>query len=139
MEPSAATTAPEATEASSNGHAQSAETFDVHRPTDGSVIQSVAIDSPERVAEVVSRVRSNQGEWEAMGFAERRRWLERWRDWMLSNREHIADVVQEETGKVRGDSGLESIYLEMAINFWGRTARSTSPTRRPAPASSPAR
>ena len=38
---------------------------------------------------------------------------------MLSNREHIADVVQEETGKVRGDSGLESIYLEMAINFWG--------------------
>ena len=71
MEPSAATTAPEATEASSNGHAQSAETFDSTVPTDGSVIQSVAIDSPERVAEVVSRVRSNQGEWEALGFAER--------------------------------------------------------------------
>ena len=100
MEPTAATTESGTTEASSNGHAASAETFDVHRPTDGSVIKSVAIDSPERVAEVVARVRSNQSEWEAMGFAERGRWLQRWRDWMLENREHIADVVQEETGKV---------------------------------------
>ncbi|HYH60252.1 MAG TPA: aldehyde dehydrogenase family protein [Solirubrobacterales bacterium] len=133
MEPSAATTASEATEASSNGHAQSAETFDVHRPTDGSVIQSVAIDSPERVAEVVARVRSNQGEWEAMGFAARRRWLGRWRDWMLANREHIADVVQEETGKVRGDSGLESIYLEMAINFWGENGEKYLADESPSP------
>ncbi len=113
MEPTAATTASETTEASSNGHAAGAETFDVHRPADGSVVQSVPIDSPERVAEVVARVRSNQAEWEAIGFAERGRWLQRWRDWMLENREHIADVVQEETGKVRGDSGLESIYLEI--------------------------
>ncbi|MDQ2677075.1 MAG: aldehyde dehydrogenase family protein [Actinomycetota bacterium] len=119
MEPTAASTAPETAEASSNGHA-AAETFDVHRPADGSVIQGVPVDSPERVTEVVARVRSAQGEWEAMGFAERRRWLERWRDWLLDNREHIADVIQEETGKVRGDSGLESIYLEMAINFWGQ-------------------
>ncbi len=133
MEPSAATTAPEATEASSNGHAQSAETFDVHRPTDGSVIQSVAIDSPERVAEVVSRVRSNQSEWESIGFAGRRRWLERWRDWMLANREHIADVVQEETGKVRGDSGLESIYLEMAINFWSENGEKYLADETPSP------
>ncbi|MDQ3728765.1 MAG: aldehyde dehydrogenase family protein [Actinomycetota bacterium] len=133
MEPSAVTTAPEATDASSNGHADAAETFDVHRPTDGSVIQSVTVDSPERVAEVVARVRSNQAEWEAMGFAERRRWLERWRDWLLSNREHIADVVQEETGKVRGDSGLESIFLEVAINFWGLNAERYLADETPSP------
>ena len=139
MEPTAATTAPEATEASSNGQAATAETFDVHRPTDGSVIQSVPVDSPERVAEVVARVRSNQGEWEAMGFAERRRWLERWRDWMLDNREHIADVVQEETGKVRGDSGLESIYLELAINFWGRNGEKYLADETPSPGILPAK
>jgi acyl-CoA reductase-like NAD-dependent aldehyde dehydrogenase len=133
MEPTAATQAPETTTASSNGHAVAAETFDVHRPTDGSVIQSVAIDSPERVAEVVARVRSNQSEWEAMGFEGRRRWLERWRDWMLDNREHIADVVQEETGKVRGDSGLESIYVEMAINFWGKNAEKFLADETPTP------
>ena len=133
MEPTAATTEPETTEASSNGHAAAAETYDVHRPTDGSVIQSVAIDSPERVAEHVARVRSNQSEWEAMGFAERRRWLERWRDWMIDNREHIADVVQEETGKVRGDSGLESIYVEMAINFWGTNGEKYLADETPSP------
>ena len=133
MEPSAATTAPEATDASSNEHAAEAETFEVHRPTDGSVIQSVAVDSPERVAEVVARVQSNQAEWLGMGFAERRRWLERWRDWLISNREHIADVVQEETGKVRGDSGLESIYLEMAINFWSQNGEKYLADETPSP------
>jgi len=127
------TTAPETTEVGSNGHAAAAESFDVHRPTDGSVIQSVQVDSPERVAEVVARVRSNQAEWVAMGFAERRRWLERWRDWLLENREHIADVVQEETGKVRGDSGLESIYLEMAINFWGTNGEKYLADETPSP------
>jgi len=139
MEPTAASTAPETTEASSNGHAATADTFDVHRPTDGSVIQSVPVDSPERVAEVVARVRSNQGEWEAMGFAERRRWLERWRDWMLDNREHLADVVQEETGKVRGDSGLESIYLELAINFWGQNGEKYLADETPSPGILPAK
>jgi acyl-CoA reductase-like NAD-dependent aldehyde dehydrogenase len=139
MEPTAATTAPETTEASANGHAGAAETFDVHRPTDGSVIQSVPVDSPERVAEIVARVRSNQADWEAMGFAERRRWLERWRDWLLDNREHIADVVQEETGKVRGDSGLESIYLEVAINFWGQNAEKYMADETPSPGLIPAK
>jgi acyl-CoA reductase-like NAD-dependent aldehyde dehydrogenase len=132
MEPTAATSTPEAAEASSNGHAP-AETFDVHRPTDGSVIQSLPVDPPERVAEVVARVRANQAEWEAIGFAGRRRWLERWRDWLLDNREHIADVVQEETGKVRGDSGLESIYLEMAVNFWGENGEKYLADETPTP------
>ena len=139
MEPTAATPTPETTEASSNGHAVGAETFDVHRPADGSIIQSVPIDSPERVTEVVARVRSNQAEWEAMGFAERRRWLERWRDWLLDNREHVADVVQEETGKVRGDSGLESIYLEVAINFWSKNAEKFMADETPSPGLIPAK
>ena len=120
MEPTVATerNAHEA-DASGNGGVPAPAAFDVHRPADGSMIRSVEIDPPERVGEVVERVRAAQPAWEALGPRGRRKWLERWRDWLLDNRERIADIVQDETGKVRGDSGLESIYLEMAVNFWG--------------------
>ena len=43
------------------------------------------MDSPERVAEVVARVRAAQPEWEAIGFAGRRRWLGKLRDWLIEN------------------------------------------------------
>jgi betaine-aldehyde dehydrogenase len=118
MEPTAASEREKA-EASGNGKPASPETFDVLRPADGSVIRTLDVDSPAEVAATVARVRAAQPAWEAIGLKGRRRWLEQWRDWLLDNRERIADLVQDETGKVRGDSGLESIYLEMAVNFWG--------------------
>jgi acyl-CoA reductase-like NAD-dependent aldehyde dehydrogenase len=66
-------TAEVAEEGASNGKAAATETFDVHRPIDGSVIQTLAIDSPADVAAAVAHVRSNQPAWEAIGFAGRRR------------------------------------------------------------------
>jgi len=120
MEPTAAKAERPQDPASGNGAAPAAAgTFEVRRPADGSVIESVEIANSDRVAEVVARVRAAQPEWEAIGVKSRRRWLVRWRDWLLDNRERIADIVQDETGKVRGDAGLESIYCEMAVNFWG--------------------
>jgi acyl-CoA reductase-like NAD-dependent aldehyde dehydrogenase len=122
MEP-AATTGTEA-DAAQNGVPEiaAAETFDVHRPTDGSVIRSVPVDSPERVAEVVARVRVAQPEWEALGTNGRYRWLGRLRDWMFDHEQHLADVMQEESGKVRADAEMESPFICDAINFWGKRA-----------------
>ena len=119
MEPTAATDqkADDAT-ASGNGAAPGGETFEVRRPADGTTIETLEAASAQQVAETVARVRANQPEWEAMGLRGRRRWMERWRDWLLDNRERLSDIVQKETGKVRGDAGLEGIYLEMAVNFW---------------------
>jgi acyl-CoA reductase-like NAD-dependent aldehyde dehydrogenase len=94
------------------------DSFEVHRPADGSVIRSVAVDPPARVAEVVAEVRAAQPEWEAIGFAGRRRWLERLRDWILDNQDALDDSMQAETGKVRADAALEAFYLLDAINFW---------------------
>ena len=108
--------------ASGNGGAPSGETFDVHNPTDGSVIETVAIDDADRVAEVVARVRAAQPEWERMGFKERYRHLGRLRDWMFDNADHLADVMQAESGKVRADAELEAPFICDAINFWGRRA-----------------
>ena len=121
MEPTAAKTETEA-EASGNGAAAGAETFEVHDPTDGSVIETVEVTSPERVAEVVARVRAAQPEWEAMGFKERYRWLGRLRDWMIDNADALADLMQSETGKVRADAELEGPFICDAINFWGQRA-----------------
>jgi acyl-CoA reductase-like NAD-dependent aldehyde dehydrogenase len=110
-----------ATEPTANGAA--AQSFDVHRPTDGSLIRSVEIDSPEAVAETVARVRAAQPAWEAMGFDERYAWLGRLRDWMFEHSETLADLMQSETGKVRADAALEAPFICDAINFWGKRAK----------------
>jgi acyl-CoA reductase-like NAD-dependent aldehyde dehydrogenase len=117
-----ATRPEETTGTATNGTATNggspAETFDVHRPVDGSVIESVAIASPADVAEAVSRSRAAQKEWEAIGFAGRRHWLERLRDWIFDNQDRLDALMQEETGKVRADAALEAFYCVDAINFW---------------------
>src|SRR3954449_13342197 len=89
-----ATATPSAPSASGNGASADGAALDVHRPVDGSVIRQVPVDSPERVAEVVSRVRAAQPEWEAIGLAGRRRWLERLRDWLIENEDRGAGGVQ---------------------------------------------
>lgn len=102
----------------SNGADAPNETFSVRRPTDGSVIREVPIDSPDDVAATVARLRAAQPAWDAIGFAGRRRWLESLRDWMLANQDHLDTLMQEETGKVRADAALEAFYCLDAINFW---------------------
>jgi acyl-CoA reductase-like NAD-dependent aldehyde dehydrogenase len=123
METSARTEDPTAVEAG-NGAAASdgqpaAETFEVRNPADGTVVQTVAIDSPERVVEVVRRVRANQPAWEALGFEGRARTLGRLRDWLTANHATIADVMQAETGKVRAEAEGETPILCEQINFYG--------------------
>ena len=92
--------------------------IEVRRPVDGSLIRELEVDQPSRVAEVVASARAAQPEWEAIGFAGRRRWLESLRDWILDHQDELDDRMQEESGKVRADAALEAFYLLDAINFW---------------------
>jgi acyl-CoA reductase-like NAD-dependent aldehyde dehydrogenase len=98
------------------------ETFEVRRPVDGGLIQTVEVDRPADVAAAVARAREAQAEWEAIGFAGRYHWLGRLRDWMFDNADRLADVMQAETGKVRADAEMEAPFLCDAINFWGKNA-----------------
>jgi betaine-aldehyde dehydrogenase len=118
MERAAATQS--APPASGNGASAEGPAIDVHRPADGSVIRQIPVDPPERVAEVVGRVRAAQPEWESIGFAGRRRWLERFRDWMIANEPRLADVMQEETGKVRAEAEAEAPLISAAINYYSQ-------------------
>jgi acyl-CoA reductase-like NAD-dependent aldehyde dehydrogenase len=103
--------------------AKRSEVFEVHNPADGSVIADVQLDGPERVAEVVARVRANQPAWEELGNKGRARWLGRLRDWLLDHQDLVADTMQLETGKVRGEAMGEVPYVADLINFYGRRAR----------------
>jgi acyl-CoA reductase-like NAD-dependent aldehyde dehydrogenase len=94
------------------------ETFDVIRPADGSVIRELPIDGPERVRDVVARVRAAQPAWEALGFDGRRLWLERLRDWLLERGDELTDLMQEETGKVRADAAFEVPHLCDMVNYY---------------------
>ncbi len=99
-----------------------ADVIEVRRPTNGSLIRTVPIDPPERVAEIVARVRRNQPAWEALGIEGRYRWLGRLRDWMLDNSTELSEMLKEETGKVLADSDLEAPYVAGVINFYGENA-----------------
>ncbi len=110
-------TSAKAPETKSNGQ-PAADTIEVRRPVDGSLIQTIPVDSPQNVAEIAARVRAPQPAWDAIGFDGRRRWLESFRDWILANQDRLDDLMQEETGKVRADATLEAFYCIDAINFW---------------------
>jgi acyl-CoA reductase-like NAD-dependent aldehyde dehydrogenase len=96
--------------------------IEVLNPANGGVVDSIQVDTPETIAATVARVRANQAEWEAMGIEGRYHWLGKLRDWILDNGERIADTMQAETGKVRGDTAAETIYLTDLINFYGAKA-----------------
>lgn len=99
-----------------------ADGFEVLNPATGSPVQRVAIDSPERVAEVVARVRAAQPAWEALGAEGRRRWLGQLRDWLFDNEQRVLSTLTGETGKVRGDATAEIVYLTDTINYYGSRA-----------------
>ena len=117
-------TEPEAVEtaAPANGSAPAAEKIEVRKPADGSLLSTVDVDSPERVREVVARVRAAQPEWEALGIEGRYHWLGKLRDWLIDNHDRVADLMQAETGKVRADAELEAPFIAGVINFYGENA-----------------
>ncbi|HKH15007.1 MAG TPA: aldehyde dehydrogenase family protein [Solirubrobacterales bacterium] len=119
--------------ASGNGASAEGTSIEVHRPVDGSTIRSIPVDSPQRVAEVVGRVRAAQAEWESIGFTGRRRWLERLRDWMIDNEPRLADVMQEETGKVRAEAEAEAPFLSGTINYYGEHGKEFLAEETPTP------
>ena len=106
--------------ASANG--SGAERIDVLNPATGANVGSIEVDSPQRIAETVARVRANQAQWEALGIEGRYFWLGKLRDWILDNTEQIADTMQAETGKVRSDVSLDLNYVADLINFYGANA-----------------
>ena len=122
MESGTAASSTETTEALNGAEALATEQIEVLNPANGETIATISADPPAAVAATVARVRANQADWEAMGIEGRYHWLGKLRDWLLDNSERVADTMQAETGKVRADTAIESIYLTDLINFYGTKA-----------------
>ena len=96
-----------------------AETFEVINPADGSVIESVAIDSPER-GRRGGRTGARRPGWERSGSRAGRRWLEGGlRDWILEHHDRDRSTLmqrRERQGARRcGTQGL--LVCSTQINF----------------------
>ena len=122
MESGTAERSGEALGASNGAGDGSPERIEVRNPATGGLIATVAVDSPESVAETVARVRASQAEWEAIGIEGRFHWLGKLRDWLLDNSDRVLETMVAETGKVRPDAANEVIYLADLINFYGAKA-----------------
>ena len=105
----------------------------VRNPADGSVAGSVPIDTPDIVATKARELRLAQPEWEAMGAKGRKAWLLKLQDWILDNAEHLADVLQSETGKPRTEAAQEAPLCADLLKYWAGHAEEFLADRHPTP------
>jgi acyl-CoA reductase-like NAD-dependent aldehyde dehydrogenase len=113
--------------------APESQVITVVSPADGSIVDRVAVDCAETVRAKVDRLRQAQPEWEAIGARARQRWLQCFQDWILDNAQHIADVLQSETGKTRADAVVEAPAVADLIKYWAGRAERFLADQRAAP------
>src|SRR5690606_28635533 len=100
------------------GAAVMTATFTVLSPADGTPVAEVPEHGPEDVAAAAEALRQAQPAREAMGFAERARWLRKYRDWLLDNETPLAKTRQSETGKPWFEATVEVPYVVEVINYY---------------------
>ncbi|MFJ1458643.1 aldehyde dehydrogenase family protein [Nocardia wallacei] len=113
--------------------------MEVRNPANGTVIGRVPVDTPDAVAEKVRQLRLYQPEWEAIGAAGRKRWLLKLQDWLIDNTDHLADVLQSETGKPRVDALIDPSFAVDLIGYYARRAGKFLADEHPSPHSPLAR
>lgn len=97
--------------------------IEVRSPADRRLVGQVPEMSAAEVDTVARRLRESQPAWAAIGFQGRRRWLERFRDWLLDNEDRLLRLVQDETGKTWGDLPIGEIVASVdVLNYWARNA-----------------
>jgi acyl-CoA reductase-like NAD-dependent aldehyde dehydrogenase len=112
---------PEADEVVANGATPLRAEIPVENPATGETIASVPDLSAEEVAEMVTRARAAQPEWEAYGFEGRARVMLRAQKWVMDNAGRIVQTICSETGKTFEDAELAEIgYAGNAFGFWAK-------------------
>ncbi|MEU6586901.1 aldehyde dehydrogenase family protein [Nocardia sp. NPDC046763] len=99
------------------------DTIEVRSPIHGTILGTVPNQPPEAVAATVRELREHQREWEAIGPLARAGWLRALREWLLAERDRIADVLQRESGKPRAEAEIELPFVAEAISYFARHAR----------------
>lgn len=96
--------------------------IEVRNPADGRTVAAVPDTAPDETAAVVARLRSAQPEWAALGPRGRAKWLVRLQEWLFTQAEEIADVLQSETAKPRVDATVEVPFVAEVIAYYADNA-----------------
>ncbi|WP_051471474.1 aldehyde dehydrogenase family protein [Patulibacter minatonensis] len=123
----------QASTASTTAVPGTAESIEVRRPADGTVIGNVPVHTAADVAAMAAQLREAQVEWEAIGPHGRRLWLQRLRDWMLDNEDRLTELVVAESGKVHQDASVEVPTCVDIINYYAEHAEAFMADRRERP------
>ncbi|HEX4189904.1 MAG TPA: aldehyde dehydrogenase family protein [Marmoricola sp.] len=86
-----------------------ASTFTVTNPATSEEVGSFPVHTAEDIAERLVSARSAQVWWEGLGFAERKRRLNRWIALIAQQSDELCDLGFRETGRPRGDVQFELI------------------------------
>jgi acyl-CoA reductase-like NAD-dependent aldehyde dehydrogenase len=97
-------------------------TIEVRSPVDGRLVAEVTDSSRAEVAAAVDDLRAHQPAWEGLGPRGRAQWLRKLRDWLLDEADHLADVLQAESGKPRAEAQLEAPWMAELINYFSDNA-----------------
>ncbi|BAW10385.1 aldehyde dehydrogenase family protein [Nocardia seriolae] len=113
--------------------------IEVRNPATGALAGTVPIDSADTVAAKVRELRAAQPAWEALGPDGRKEWLLKLQDWLVDNTDHLADVLQSETGKARVDSLIDPAFSVDLTGYYARRAAKFLADEHPSPHSPLAR
>ncbi|MGP3536254.1 aldehyde dehydrogenase family protein [Microbacterium sp. RD1] len=107
--------------------------FEITSPIDGSTLTTQIDHSAADVERAGDEVRSAQKEWERIGPRARAAVVLKWRDWILDNEQHLVDVMQAESGKVRHEAALELSGAVDAIRYYAKNGKRFLADQHPRP------
>ena len=84
-----------------------AESFDVKNPATGELVGTFPVHTAQDIAERVAKAREAQTWWAALGFAGRKKRIQRWVRWLARDCDALYDLGFRETGKPKADVQFE--------------------------------
>ncbi|MGN6609524.1 MAG: aldehyde dehydrogenase family protein [Jatrophihabitans sp.] len=97
-----------------------ADTLAVRNPATGEVVGTFPVHTADDVVAAVARARAAQQWWAGLGFAGRRKRMQRWVRWLARHCDELYELGHREGGKPKGDiqfellAGLEDIRWSAA-------------------------
>ena len=99
------------------------ELFDVCNPATGEVIESVRAASIEQAEEALQAAQEAFKTWSKTSINERQAWMRKLKEAFAAEKDNLAQILWEETGKNKGEAAGEIGLLGDYIDFYGEEVK----------------
>jgi succinate-semialdehyde dehydrogenase/glutarate-semialdehyde dehydrogenase len=110
-----------------------AQTFDLTHPVTGAHVGTYPVHTAADIADRLARARVAQLWWDELGFAGRKKRMNRWLGWLAQHADEMCELGYQETGKTRGDVQFELIASLEDIRWAATHAERVLKERKVAP------